>query len=524
MSRLVYTPQSLHDIARGFEQMSHLLGVTLGPRQGVVVSQVGHGRPEQLTDAGLIAQRITELPDQGENVGAMLVRGMARQMRDQCRDGVATAAVLAGAMLHGALKLVAAGHNPMLIRRGMAHGAAKARVALAAQSQMPAGQRQLEQVVMTAIHNADLSTVLGEMFDVLGPYGAYMVEEYALPRIDREYIEGGRWAMRPGSRLMMPAAGADLTLHNPLIAVFQDKVEKIAQVRPALELASARRLPLLLIAQEVSGEALDTLMMNHAQGRLEIGLAITTVPTPDKPDDLDDLAALVGAQPLRALTGHPAERLRAEWLGTARQITLGRDALTIAGGGGSAACRQPRIAEVQARLRRLHTPDEDWKRLRLRLARLSGGLCILKVGAHTFRDREALKALAEQALRVLELAVTDGIVAGGGMAYLGCIPAVQAAAQACTGTDERAGVQVIASALQAPFARIVANHGGQHPPLALHEARTTGKGFDARCGTYADMVAAGIIDSTAVLAGALAVAVSTATMALTTEVMVLHEG
>jgi chaperonin GroEL len=523
MSRLLRSPQSLRDVASGVDQLTRLLGVTLGPHQGVIVSQIGPGRPEQLTDSGVIARRVTELPDQGEDVGAMLLRGMAQQMRDQYRDGVATAAVLAGAMMRAAVKLIAAGHNPMLIRRGMTQGAAAAKQALAQQSQLPAGQKQLEQVAMTAIHDAELSAVLGEMFDLLGPYGAYIVEEYAAPRIDREYIDGGRWRMRPASRLLMPAGGGDLTLHNPVIAIFHDKVERIAQIRPALEFAMQRKSPLLLVAQDIGGEAQETLILNYAQGKLDIGVAVTTVTMNQRQDDLDDLALLVGAQPLSQITGRLPERLRPEWLGQARQITLGRDALTIIGGTGPKPAMQQRVAELQERLRRLNRIDDDWKRLKLRVARLSGGLCILKVGAYTFKDREQQKELAEKAMRVLELAVTDGIVPGGGVAYLGCIPAVLAAAQQRADPDERHGMEVIAAALEAPFLRIVANDGRIHPPIALHEARAAGAGFDVRSGQCVDMLTAGIIDSRAVLAGALDSALSAATMALTTEVLILHE-
>ena len=363
MSKLLYSPQSLRDIASGVEQLAYLLGATLGPTQGVIVNRVGAGKPELLIDSGTIARRVTELPHQGQDVGAMLLRGMAQQMRDQYQDGVATAAVLAGAMVCAAVKLVAAGHNPMLIRRGMTQGVAAAKEALAQQSQLPGGQQQLEQVAMTAIHDAELSAVLGEMFDLLGAYGAYMVEEYAVPRIDREYIDGGRWRMRPGSRLLMPAGGKDLVLQQPLVAVFHDKVEKISQIRPALELAIQRKRPLLLVVQEIGGEAQETLTLNYTQGKLDIGVAVTTVPTMHKQDELDDLALLVGAQPLSAITGRLPERLRPEWLGQARQITLSRDTLTIVGGAGDKAPMQQRVTELQGRLRRLNKVDDDWMRL-----------------------------------------------------------------------------------------------------------------------------------------------------------------
>ncbi len=522
MSKLLRAPQSQRQIASGMDQLEHLLAVTLGPQQGVVVSQIGPGKPELLSESGLIARRITELPNRGQDVGAMLLRGMAQQVRDQYRDGVATAAVLAAAMVRAAVKLIAAGHNPMSIRQGMTLGVATAKQALAEQSQLPSGQKQLEQIAMTAINDTELSAVLGEMFDVLGEYGTYMVEEYAAPRIDREYIDGGRWRMRPAARLLMPEGGKDLTLNNPLIAVFQEKVDKIAQIRPVMELAFQRKVPLLLVAQEISGEAQETLTINYQQGKLEIGVAVTTVTSAQKQEELDDLALLVGAQPMSSITGRMPQRLHPDWLGQARQITLSRDTLTIVGGAGEQATRQQQVAALQTRLRRIIKIDDDWKRLKLRIARLTGGLCILKVGALTFKDREQQKELAEKGMRILELAVTGGIVPGGGVAYVRCIPAVQAASD-CAGADQKYGADVIAAALEAPFLRIVANHGRVHPPIALHEAQTSNTGFDVRCGGYVDMVAAGIIDSRVILEGALDAALSAAVMALTTEVIVLHE-
>ncbi|MBZ0296248.1 MAG: hypothetical protein K8L99_27055 [Anaerolineae bacterium] len=523
---LLYPPSSLQKLARGIDQITHLMAATLGPNQGFILNQTGPGKPEQLTDSGVIARRLTELPVPAEDVGAMLVRGMAQQMHDRYQDGAATACVLAGSMVREATKMVVAGNNPMLLRRGMALAVEAANGALAHQCQMPQGQKMLKQIAMATIGDEELSDVLGEMFDVLGKYGAYMVEEYAAPHIDRDYIDGGRWRARPGSRQLMPANGVEQSLNNILVMVTDDQLDTFNKVRPALELAmrAPNKPPLLIITRGISGDALQALNLNVLQGKLNVAVAVSTVPTPRILEELEDMALLTGATVLSQATGRGPEHVRPNDLGRARQMRLDSDSLTLVGGAGDKTQMQRRAVELQNRLRRLDKPDEEWERLRLRVARLTGGLCILKVGAFTFKDRERLKELAKKAVRVLELALEEGVVPGGGAAYIDCIPAVLAARDQCATPDEAYGVQVVARALETPLRQIVANHGEIHPPLAVSEvqARGAGYGFDAMTGTYRPMIEAGILDSRAVVQGALEAAYSAAAMAITTDVIVLH--
>jgi chaperonin GroEL len=369
------------------------------------------------------------------------------------------------------------------------------------------------------------------MFDLLGKYGTFMVEEYAAPRLDREYIDGGRWRCRPASRLLMPTGGAELTLSHPLIAIIDEKIETFARIRPVLEstLRSPKRTegspsPLLLVCKEIRGEALEGLSANYHQGKLSLAVAVSTATVTRMSEELDDIALLTGAETLRDVTGQPPERVKPEFLGRARHITLNNDSLTIVGGAGDQAAMQKRITELQGRLSKHDKPDEDWEHLRLRAARLAGSMAILKVGAYTFQEREERKTAAMKAVRILELAMTSGVLPGGGTAYLDCIPAVLACREGCADDDERWGVELVAAALSAPFLRIIQNHGKVHPPIALEEARRAGAGygFDVRNERIVSMLDAGIVDSHPVVRHALAAAVSAAATAITTDVIVLR--
>jgi chaperonin GroEL len=523
---LLYSPDSLNGIAQGIEQIGDLLAVTLGPTQGVIFSATGPGKPERLLDAGLICRRVTELSSRPQDVGAMIIRSMAGQVQDKYQEGVATAAVLARAMVRQAIRQIAAGSNPMLLRRGM-ETALDAALQTLDQHCLPAHDRgTLESLVMTAIGDAELSRVLGEMFDLLGKYGTFMVEEYAAPRLDREYIDGGRWQCRPASRLLMPPGGAEVTLHQPLVAIIDEKIESFARLRPLLEIAlhKPEKPSLLLVCREIRGEALEGISANHHQGKLSVAVAVPTVTVTRISEELDDMALLTGAEALRDVSGRSPEQVKPEFLGRTRQITLTRDSLTIVGGTGDQAAIQKRITQLQNRLSQQDKPDEDWDRLRLRAARLAGSMAILKVGAHTFQERDERKTAAKKAMRILELAMSSGVLPGGGAAYLDCIPAVLARREHCLHDDERRGVELVATALEAPFLQIVRNHGKVHPPIALADTRRSGAGygFDVSAERVVSMLEAGIVDSYPVVCGVLAAAVSAAATAITIDIIVLR--
>ena len=521
MSKILFAPHV--EIARGFAQMSALMATTLGPNRGVIWNRIGSGKPERLTDSGIIARRVTELNGVGENAGAMILRGAIMQMHERYLDGGALTATLALNLMESGSHMLAAGINPMALRSGIERAAAAAVDAIRVNARMVTSQDELAQVAYTATGDHELADVLGEMFEILGKQGAYVVDEYAAPLLDREYVEGGRWEARPAARELMPPASADLTLDQPLIFVTNDKIERLAQIRAALEAAISApgKPPLLIIAREITGEALTALTLNHTRGTLTAAAVTPLSMGADVQADLVDISLLVGAQLADHAAGSAAESARGAWLGRARQVIVKRDSLTIIGGAGDLNAKQRRITELRTQLKQIKTPDDTWERLRLRIARLSGGLGILKIGAQTFHERDMRKEAAKKAVRVLETALDGGVAAGGGVAYLSAIPAANAVRGGSA--EENAGVYLVRRALKAPFVQIACNYGRVHPYVALHDVQQEGAtvGFDARTGTYAEMFDAGILDSVPILCAALETAASAAIMALTTGVVIV---
>lgn len=517
-SRLIFAPHA--PIARGFSQMGSLMSAVLGPEQGVIWNAIGTGKPESLTDAGVIARRVIEVAGDCENIGAMILRQAAMAMHERYLDGASITGTLAAAMLEGAQKLIAAGVNPMLLRRGIEQGVKTACAKMRADALPADSQTALENVANTAIRDPELAAVLSEMFDLLGSSGAYVVEEYAAPLIDRAYVEGGRWSARPASRDLMPPGGADLTLENPLIFVSDDKIERIEQIRPAVEMAVnlPDKPPLLIIARELSGEALKTLTINHVRGAITAAGVMLLSSGEAMREDLEDISMIVGAALAAQAIGTAPEMARPSWLGRARQVIVGRDTITLISGAGDRAVTARRASELRARLRAIREPNDQWERLRLRIARLSGGLGILKIGALTFQERDLKKALAKKAVRVLETALEGGVLPGGGTAYLNAIAAVESARH----NEESAGLMLVAHALRAPLLQLVHNHGELTPSVVLHDVMRMGgdAGFNVRTGKIGSMREAGLLDSAPILCAALETAASAAIMAMTTDVVI----
>lgn len=523
MARLVSPPHALDTLACGFDQLAALLALTLGPTQGTVVC--GATPTEVLIDSGTIARRVVALPDRAEDVGAMLLRNMVWNMHETYGDGAATAAALARAMVQAARKVIIAGANPMLVRRGIEHGAEIAAEALNVQAVPIRGQAALTHLGANVTEDAELGKILGEMFGLMGENTVIEIEEYAAPYLKHEYLDGGRWRARPASRLFL--SKTELVLENPVVLVMDESLERVSQVRAALETVVDHlgKAPLLLIAPEIKGEALNTLTINHTRGAVTVAAAIVTSAAPRLSDDLADLALITGGDLLSAARGTPPERVGAAQFGRAWRAILTRDTLTIVGGGGQGKAQ--RISELRAQMaqvKRLEGQSERVEHLKTRIGRLAGGLGIVKIGAYSARERDLLKAQAKKAVRVLEGALAEGIVPGGGAAYLGCIPAVEAARARCNDRDEAFGLGVVAKALEAPFCQIVTNHGRISPAIALEAARQRGAGygFDARTADVVCMNDIHLIDSLRVTRGALLAAASAAGMAISTDILVLR--
>jgi chaperonin GroEL len=501
------------------------MAVTLGPTQGPILNALSSGSVELLSDAGTIARRVVEVPNRGRNVGAMILRHLAWRMHEQFGDGAATAAVLARAMVREAIGRVAAGVDPVSIRGGLEQALPAALTALAAQATPVDGQRTLEGVATGITGDPELGAVLGEIVDLLGSDAAITIEEFPTPYLDREYIAGATWRAHPATRAMIPEGRQEVVLENPLITLVDQRLAEVDDVRPALELAAqaTQRRPLLIMAVKIDGQALATITANHARGTVHAIAAKLGATGLAQSDDLGDIAALTGGSVLADVLGRPPRRTQREDLGSARKVVLSRDTLTIVGGEGDPAAVSDRAARLRRAMANLTPGTPEWKRLPGRVARLSGGCAILKLGAQNGPQLTHKRAQAEKAFRVLTGMLGDGVVPGGGVAYLGCMPAVESVREGCTLPGHAHGVDVLLAALEAPFRQIAHNHGLVHPPLALEDVRRIGcnYGLDVLVGTYVDMRRAGILDSLRVMSGALELATSAATSVITTGVVVL---
>ncbi len=523
---VLLSPEAGTRLKRGFDQLADLLALTLGPTQGEIVSHNPAGTElERLSDAATIARRVMQLPDRGEDVGAMLLRNLVWRVHQRVGDGCATTAVLAQAIFHEAHRAVVAGANPMTLRRGLRDATSAALNALEAQAHPIAGEADLIRVAHAVTAEPDLSLVLGEMLALLGPDAHVTVEDYMAPYLEREYLEGGRWKGRLASRLLITDPKRKrAVLSNAPIVLFDGEIETLETLRPMVELlARAEHDKLTLVARKIKGEALQALVANHQQENLAVVTAELIRPGEKGLADLKDLAALTGAQVLGGLPGQSLRRLSPDALGRAQRVEADAETLTVVGDASQNVALREQIATLRARLNALPVSEtEAQEELRQRLARLTGSSGVLKIGAYTKHERSVRRQKAEKALRALPFALREGVVPGGGVGYLNCIPAVEALP--AKDVEAQWSHRIITSALEAPFRRIVRNAGRAEPGALLAEAQRHGLGFgyDAIADEVVDMRAAGILDAAGILRVALETAVSGAVMALTTDVTVLR--
>ena len=523
-------PEAGQRLKRGFDQLARVLAVTLGPAQGNVLSYRPASRDdiEMLSDAATIARRVLQLPDRGEDVGAMLLRNLVWRVHTRVGDGCATTAVLAQSLLDQAHRAVAAGANPMVLRRGVDAAARAALSALEAQAQPVTTEDDLVRVAHAITGDPDLSLVLGEMYHILGPDAHIDIKDYLAPYIEREYLEGGRWQ----GQLASPYLYTDdvrrrgVVKSSPVVLV-AGSLTTLDDLRPILScLSQLNSRKLVVIAEKITGVARQALVANHRQEKLHVVAAELKRAGAKLTVDFEDLATLTGAEIIGRLAGPPLQHLRPAYFGTAQRVEATADDLIVVGDSRHHSSVHTKIATLRAHLEALPAAggkDEDQAReeLQFRLARLAGQIGTLKIGAFTKPERKVKHQHAEKALRALPSALRKGVVPGGGVGFLNCIPAVE---KVDVTSDEAAwGARILARALESPFRQIVHNVGKTEPSVALYEARRRGpgSGYDAIADQVVAMRAAGILDAVGVLHTALATAVSGAMMALTTEVTVL---
>lgn len=520
---VLHSPNAEINLKRGFDSMARVLAVTLGPTQGIVLSQSNtNGKPELLNDAATIARRIMQLPDRTEDVGAMLLRNLVWRMHLKAGDGCAITAVLAQSILAQAHRYKSAGANAMLLQRGLKKAAMAAAESLRAMAQPVEDEEDLTRVAETVTGEPELSLILGEMFDILGPDGYVTIEDFVAPYLEREYQEGGRFKGKLASPYLMtdPAAHRAVLTHCP-VALFAGEVAQLEDVRPLLELAAKTKTPqIALIAHSIKGTALNVLAANHQQNRVKVIAAELRRPAGKRHTDFEDLAVLTGATVISPELGQQLHQITTADLGSARRVETDADSVVVVSKPEQAAAVRQQIKALQGRLKSLEPDDEDADELRFRMARLSGHVATLKLGAFTKAGRDAIRQKAAKGLRSLPLALREGVAPGGGAAFLDCIPAVR---QVPAEGEEMWGVDILARALEAPFRQIVSNAGKDSPAVMLAKARQRGPGagYDALRGQVVNMAEAGILDAVGVLRLALETAVSGAAIALTTETVIL---
>ncbi len=516
-------------IKRGTDSLARLLALTLGPTPRTILTpSYQRALPEALLDAATIARRFVGLPDRAESVGALLLRNLVWRQHLRVGDGCATVAVLTQALLAELHRLLAGGISYMALRRGVEQAVATALEALRSATRPLENDQQILALAQSICTDQRLSLLIAELFDILGANASITIERFAAPYLEREYIAGGRWKARLASGYF--AQSADPRSYSPqrallndaAVVLFAGDLESVEDVVPLLELLAATEKPqLVLIARHISGPALTTLVVNHQRGLLPM-IAVELQEIGARCDrDLQDLAALTGATIIDSAAGDRLRHIRAQDLGRARRIEADQQMLSIAGWRSHAAIRE-RILALQSRMAQIdpQREREEYDELRARIGRLSHGTAILKIGAGTEAERELLDRQAEQCLRALPAAISQGILPGGGIAYLHAATAVTDHAGA---GDQRYGAVAVAHALAQPLRQIVLNAGMREPSAVLADLHACGPqwGYDAQTNTIAPLSEIGLSDSAAVLCEALQIAASGALIALSTEVLVL---
>lgn len=509
-------------LKQGVDVMSHLIRVTLGPRARTVAINpivMGSRPPEILDDGATIARRTLGIANPFEDMGAMIIRGLACKIGDTIGDGSATAVVIAQSILEASIRYVAAGGNAMFVKHGVEKALAVALAELDRQARPVSDPDDLRRVAATCARDPRIAAMIGEIFDIIGRDGVVTVENGHTTGIEREYVEGIQWDKGWVSpHLVTDPERMEVSLDNPVVLVTDRFLTKSDDVLPILTRAYERgEKQLFLIAGDITGDALATLVSNKHRG------VITTagVKAPGYGDrrirGLEDIAIFTGGKMLREDAGETVDAVTFEHFGRARRVWCNKEFFTVLEGLGDPIAIRKRIAQIKAELPTV-TDEFERGKMRERLGKLSGGMAVLKVGGATEIERNEKKLQAEDAVSATRLAIESGLLPGGGAALLACIPAVESLKLE---GDEAMGVEILVRALEAPTRQILQNGGfAPNPLLAELRRHPAGWGFDVIAGEIVDMWAAGIVDPLAVVRTALEMATSTALMALTTEALV----
>ncbi len=521
MAKIIcYGDEARQALLRGVDQLADTVKITMGPKGRNVVLDKKFGSPLITNDGVTIAKEI-ELDDPFENMGAQLVKEVSTKTNDVAGDGTTTATLLAQAIVGEGLKNLAAGANPMVMKKGIAKAAAAAIEAMKANSQKVNGTDDIARVGAVSSGDEAIGKLIAEAMEKVSHDGVITVEESKTAETYSETVEG----MQFDRGYITPYMATDMekmeaVLDDALILITDKKISNIQELLPLLEQVVQSGKKLFIIAEDVEGDALSTLIVNRLRGTLNVVCVKAPGFGDRRKEMLQDIAILTGGTVISSEVGLELKEAQLNQLGQARQIKVTKENTIIVDGAGSAEEIKARIGQIKTQIEET-TSDYDREKLQERLAKLAGGVAVIKVGAATETEMKEKKLRIEDALNATRAAVEEGIVAGGGTAYLNAIPAVEKLLGEVEG-DEQTGVKIIAKALTAPMKQIADNAGieGSVVLSKVMESGKTGYGFDAYNEVYCDMIPAGIVDPTKVTRSALENAASVAAILLTTESLV----
>ena len=518
--QIVYGEEARKALLSGIDQLANTVKVTLGPKGRNVVLGKKFGSP-LITNDGVTIAKDVELEDAFENMGAQLVREVATKTNDIAGDGTTTATLLAQAIVHEGLKNVSAGANPMVMRKGMEKAVKTAIETIKANSETIKGSDDIARVGAVSSGDESVGKLIAEAMDKVGASGVITIEESKTAETGLEVVEGMQFDRGYISPYMVTDTDKmEAVIDDPYILITDKKISSIQEILPLLEQIVKTGKKLVIIAEDVEGDALATLLVNRLRG----SFTCVCVKAPGfgdrRKEMLKDIAVLTGGTYISSELNMNLPDTQVTDLGRARQVKVSKDNTVIVDGCGDANAIKARVAEIKNTLA-VTTSDYDKEKLQERLAKLSGGVAVIKVGAQTEVAMKEQKLRVEDALNATRAAVEEGIVAGGGTAYVNAIPAVEKLVAKLSG-DEKTGAQIIARALQAPIRQIAENAGvdGSIVYDKIRSSRKVGYGYNAYTETYCDMIPSGIVDPTKVTRTALENAASIASCVLTTESLV----
>jgi chaperonin GroEL len=516
-----YDTKAREKLLKGVDILANAVKITLGPRGRNVVLEKSWGSPTITKDGVTVAKEI-ELEDKFENMGAQMVKEVASKTSDAAGDGTTTATILAQSIFREGAKLVAAGHNPMALKRGIEKSVSAVVNELKKLSKPIRDQKEIAQVgKISANNDATIGDIIAEAMNKVGKEGVITVEEAKSMETTLDVVEGmlfDRGYISP--YFVTDPERMETVLEDPAILINEKKISNMKDLLPVLEQIAKMGRPLLIIAEDVEGEALATLVVNKLRGTLKV----CAVKAPGFGDRrkamLEDIAVLTGGQVITEETGFKLENVSVKDLGTAKRVNIDKDNTTIVDGAGSRDAIEGRVKQIRAQIEET-TSDYDREKLQERLAKLVGGVAVVKVGAATETEMKEKKARVEDALNATRAAVEEGIVPGGGVALLRCIPALE---KLNLEDEELFGLKIVKRALEEPIRQIADNAGHEGSVIVEHVKSGSGAyGFNAETEEYEDLVESGVMDPAKVVRFALQNAASVASLMLTTEAVIAEK-